>query len=296
MTKKTYVFYSIALFICAFWGAVIVPELIFLNLNDASFIAVLLCDLLSSLIVSLVAFITFLFSRNVMVNVRNRWKYFIFWELAIFILSPVGVCVSGGGINVLAIIFALAIWFMPTLIVWGVTAILYSKKINITERLKSISTIKQTIIETVLICFIPVLIFFVTDMISSLFGIGPVHSLLGGIQNMITSLAILLVVPYIINRTKETRGFARCGMFFYFVFYVLTAGILYSLTFIFETFLKESFLYDLLGTIFFCSYFTKAPVLYPVIMMILPPLAFAITSLITLAVRRGKKAEDSSAA
>lgn len=289
--KKIYILYSLALILCIGLGIGLALFMIFV-VGYTSGMRLFLDGIITVLPFVLPAFLSFFFVKKViLVKEKGAFIPILIWNAAVLVISMVSLSVwFATPFLIVMIIPAMILYVIPCVISSYVSALIYSKETTVQARLGSLTNMKRDIVSQIALFFIPAIIFILYDIITILALNGSTFTIFKGIQSPFILTVVFASCVYAVGVSKRTTKKFPLAEFAVNVGFSAVSTLLIFCYVCFLTF-------GILGKDYENSILKgNDGRLMAIIMILLPPITFVITSLITLAVRRGKKAEDSSAA
>lgn len=284
MTKRNYCLYYIGLILCISLGTALTILMIF-AVDYHSGVLSFFSGIVSVLSFVLAGFFSFCFVKTlILMKVKNLIIHIFLWNAAVVVLSMASLSIWFGGFSWDYLYLTALLYIIPCVTSSIVSALItYPKVINVQEQTDSVKNTKQDVISQMSLFFIPIVFLILYDVITMALE-GFFLELFNGIQSPFTLTVVFASCAYALGVSKRTtKKFPLSELVVNAIFSVISTIVIYVYAIL--PYNKGDNLLKLEGG-----------ALLVIIMILLPPLAFAITSLITLAVRREKKVEDSSAA
>lgn len=272
--KKIYILYSLALTLCIGLGVGIAILMIFV-VGYTSGMRAFLDSIITVLPFVLPAFLSFFFCKKVILLKEKRaFIPILIWNAAVLVISMVFLSVWFATPFLIAMIIpTMVLYVIPCVISSYLSALIYSKETTVQARLGGLTNMKRDIVSQIALFFIPAIILILYDFIVLN---GSTFTIFKGIQSPFILTVVFASCAYAVGVSKRTtKKFPLTELVFNVIFSAVSSVAIY-------------FYAMLIGKEGFSLLKSEHGITLVIIMILLPPLAFTITSLITLVLKRSK--------
>lgn len=273
--KKFYILYSLALILCIGLGIGLALFMIFV-VGYTSGMRLFLDGIITVLPFVLPAFLSFFFVKKViLVKGKGAFIPILVWNLAVIVISIalLALWFHSGGVKQTAI----ELYGVPCIVSSIVSVCIYFEKTKVQARLNSMTNRGRDIVSQAALFFIPTIIFVLYDIVTILVLNGSNLTIFRGIQSPLILTVALASCAYAVGVSKRTTKKFPLAEF------AVNVGFSAASSFVIFCY-DTSTIFTSENTLLKGNY--GIPIL--AIMILMPPVAFAITSLITLVLKKPK--------